>query len=192
MNTFIIAILSAAICSTLNAFRGAGAGWLRPVIGLAAGAAASLAGASPVHALVTAAGIWLWLAQPWGRWYLLGQGSRMLSGPPSKWEAAIEAIADRVVQPASGWANALCWLIGGTAFALPLIALSPWWLALTPLTIWFYSLALRFKGVGPHVRWGEGAKGALIGLLAVLLAGCAQPQEPDWRGIALEVGQIIR
>ena len=42
------------------------------------------------------------------------------------------------------------------------------------------------------VRVGEAGKGALIGLLAVILAGCAAPQrEPNWGAISREVGRTI-
>lgn len=189
----IIAIASMAALAILNAVRGSGAGWLRPVIGAAAGLASWLAGSPILAAAIVAAGLWLWLTQPWGRWYTLGQADRDLSGSPNWWEKPIEQIADRAFPKHRDRADALAWLISGTAFALPLVVFaSPLWLILTPATIVIYAVSLAVITLGPHVRVGEAGKGALIGLLAVILAGCAAPQHnTDWGAISREVGRNI-
>jgi hypothetical protein len=193
MTLALITIIAAATCAALNALRGSGFGWLRPVIGAAAGLASYLAGSPIITAAIVAGGLWLWLTQPWGRWYTLGQADRALSGPANWWEQIIERVADRVFPDDRDRADALAWLISGTAFALPLVVLaSPFWLALTPITIGIYAASLAAVTVGPHVRVGEAGKGALIGLLAVILAGCATPQrEPNWGAISHEVGRNI-
>jgi hypothetical protein len=192
--TWPITILSAIVLATLNALRGSGLGWLRPVVGAVAGGAAWLAGSPIITAGIVAGGVWLWLTQPWGRWYTLGQGEREWSGPANAWEKPIERIADRVSRNRRN-ADALAWFISGTVFALPLIVLaSPFWLVLTPITIAIYAASLAVVTIGPHVRVGEAGKGALIGLLAVILAGCAVPYrepDPDWAGVSREVGRII-
>jgi hypothetical protein len=187
------ALISAIVCAALNAVRGSGAGWLRPVIGAAAGLASWFAGSHIITAAIVAGGLWLWLTQPWGRWYALGQVDRDLSGSANPWEKPIESIADRAFPKHRDRADALAWLISGTAFALPLaVFASPFWLALTPITIGIYAASLAAVTVGPHVRVGEAGKGALIGLLAVILAGCAAPQrEPNWGAISREVGRNI-
>jgi len=186
---------SMAIVSALNAVRGSGLGWLRPVIGAAAGLASWLAGSPILTAAIVAGGVWLWLTQPWGRWYTLGQADRDLSGSANWWEQMIERVADRVFPDYRDRDDALAWLISGTAFALPLVVFaSPFWLVLTPATIIIYVVSLAVISLGPHVRVGEAGKGALIGLLAVVLAGCAVPYrepKPDWGGISREVGRII-
>jgi hypothetical protein len=187
------ALISAIVCAALNAVRGSGLGWLRPVVGAAAGLASWFAGSPIITAAIVAGGLWLWLTQPWGRWYTLGQVDRDLSGSPNAWEKPIEQLADRAFPKRRDRADALAWLISGTAFALPLAILaSPFWLALTPITIGIYAASLAAVTVGPHVRVGEAGKGALIGLLAVILAGCAAPQrEPNWGAISREVGRSI-
>lgn len=188
----IIALATALACGAVNALRGSGQGWLRPVVALVAGLGHLAATEQLAPSLIIAAGLWLWLSQPWGRWYNLGHGERAWSGPPNQWEAAIEQIADRAFPGQRDRADALSWLISGTVFALPLVALSsPWWLVLTPATIGIYAFALREASMGPHVRAGEIWKGAMIGLIAVLLAGCAQPRQPDWAGVAREAGRIV-
>ena len=189
----IIAFASIAIVSALNAFRGSGAGWLRPVIGATAGLASWLAGSPILAAAIVAGGLWLWLTQPWGRWYTLGQADRALSGAPNAWEKPIEQIADRAFPKNRDRADALAWLISGTVFALPLVVFaSPFWLVLTPATVAIYAASLATITLGPHVRVGEAGKGALIGLLAVILAGCAAPRHnTDWGGISREVGRNI-
>jgi hypothetical protein len=193
--TLYILILAVAACAALNAFRGAGFGWLRPVIGLAAGLASYFAGSPIITAGIVAGGVWLWLTQPWGRWYMIGQGERDWAGTPDWWEKPIERLADRAFPDQRSLADALAWFISGTVFALPLIVLaSPLWAVLTPVTIGIYALSLAVIKLGPHVRVGEIGKGAFIGLLAVLLAGCAIPYrepQPDWGGISREVGRIL-
>jgi len=191
--TLYILILAVAACAALNAFRGAGFGWLRPVIGLAAGLASYFAGSPIITAGIVAGGVWLWLTQPWGRWYTLGQVDRDLSGSANWWEKPIEQLADRAFPKRRDRADALAWLISGTAFALPLaVFASPFWLALTPITIGIYAASLAAVTVGPHVRVGEAGKGAMIGLLAVMLAGCAVPRDrTDWGGVSREVGRSI-
>jgi hypothetical protein len=191
--TWLLTFGAMAVVSVLNAVRGSGFGWLRPVVGAAAGLASYLAGSPIITAGIVAGGVWLWLTQPWGRWYMLGQGDRALSGSPNWWELPIERIADRAFPKHRDRADALAWLISGTAFALPLIVFaSPFWLVLTPATVAIYAASLAVITLGPHVRVGEAGKGALIGLLAVILAGCAAPQrEPDWAGVSREVGRII-
>ena len=193
MTWWLIAFASMAVVAIINAVRGSGLGWLRPVVGAAAGGAAWLAGSPIIAAAIVAGGLWLWLTQPWGRWYLLGQGARDWSGSPNWWEKPIERIADRVFPKHRDRADALAWLISGTAFALPLIVFaSPFWLVLTPATVAIYAASLKAVTIGPHVRVGEAGKGALIGLLAVILAGCAVPQrQPDWAGVAHETGRIV-
>jgi hypothetical protein len=193
MTLTLITIISAATCAALNALRGSGFGWLRPVIGAAAGLASWFAGSPILTAAIVAGGLWLWLTQPWGRWYTLGQADRALSGSPNWWEKPIESIADRAFPERRDLADALAWLISGTAFALPLAVLaSPFWLVLTPITIAIYAASLAVITLGPHVRVGEAGKGAMIGLLAVILAGCAAPQrEPNWGAISREVGRTI-
>ena len=187
------ALISAIVCAALNAARGSGLGWLRPVVGAAAGLASWFAGSPIITAAIVAGGLWLWLTQPWGRWYALGQVDRDLSGSPNAWEKPIEQLADRAFPRHRDMADALAWFISGTAFALPLIVFaSPFWLALTPITIGIYAASLAAVTVGPHVRVGEAGKGAIIGLLAVILAGCAAPQrEPNWGAISREVGRSI-
>jgi hypothetical protein len=189
----IIAFASMAIISALNALRGSGFGWLRPVIGAAAGLASWFAGSPIITAAIVAGGLWLWLTQPWGRWYTLGQGDRDWSGSPNWWEKIIERVADRVFPDDRDRDDAFAWLISGTVFALPLVVLaSPFWLILTPATIVIYAVSLAVISLGPHVRVGEAGKGALIGLLAVILAGCATPQrEPNWGAISREVSRTI-
>jgi Zn-dependent protease with chaperone function len=189
----MIALISAITCAALNALRGSGLGWLRPVIGAAAGLASWFAGSPIITAAIVAGGLWLWLTQPWGRWYMLGQGARELSGSPNWWEKPIEQVADRAFPNHRDRADALAWLISGTAFALPLaVFASPFWLVLTPATVAIYAASLAAVKIGPHVRVGEAGKGALIGLLAVILAGCAAPQrEPNWGAISREVGRSI-
>jgi hypothetical protein len=191
--TVIFAALAAIAFACLNALRGSGAGWLRPVIGAAAGLASYLAGSPILTAAIVASGLWLWLTQPWGRWYTLGQADRTLSGSANPWEKPIESIADRAFPERRDLADALAWLISGTAFALPLaVFASPFWLVLTPITVAIYAASLAVITLGPHVRVGEAGKGALIGLLAVILAGCAAPQrEPNWGAISREVGRTI-
>jgi hypothetical protein len=188
-----IAFASMAALAVINAVRGSGLGWLRPVIGAAAGLASWLAGSPIITAAIVAGGLWLWLTQPWGRWYTLGQVDRDLSGPANPWEKPIERLADRAFPKRRDCADALAWLISGTAFALPLaVFASPFWLALTPITIGIYAASLAAVTVGPHVRVGEAGKGALIGLLAVMLAGCAVPRDrTDWGAISREVGRSI-
>jgi hypothetical protein len=122
---------------------------------------------------------------------MLGQGERALSGPANWWEKPIERIADRAFPNHRDRADALAWFISGTAFALPLIVLaSPFWLVLTPATIAIYAASLAAFTVGPHVRVGEAGKGALIGLLAVLLAGCAAPRD-HWADVSRGVSVVI-
>jgi hypothetical protein len=193
MMLLLIAAITAAACAGINAIRGNGQGWLRPVVALAAGLGHYAATMQPVPSAILAAGLWLWLTQPWGRWYCLGAGERAWSGPPNAWETPIERVADRAFPTQRGLADALAWLISGTVFALPLAVLSsPWWLILTPATIAIYVATQRAFTTGPHVRAGEVCKGGLIGLIAILLVGCAAPQrEPDWGGIAREAGKII-
>lgn len=188
-----LTILAALVLATLNALRGSGLGWLRPVVGAVAGLASWLAGSPITTAAIVAGGLWLWLTQPWGRWYTLGQGERKWSGPPNWWEKPIERIADRAFPNHRNRADALAWLISGTAFAVPLIVFaSPFWLVLTPATVAIYAASLAVVTIGPHVRVGEAGKGALIGLLAVILAGCAVPQrQPDWAGVSREVGRTV-
>ena len=189
----IVAFASVAALAIINAVRGSGLGWLRPVVAAAAGLASWFAGSPIITAAIVAGGLWLWLTQPWGRWYTLGQVDRDLSGSPNAWEKPIEQLADRAFPKHRDRADALAWLISGTAFALPLaVFASPFWLALTPITIGIYAASLAAVTVGPHVRVGEAGKGALIGLLAVILAGCAAPQrEPNWGAISREVGRSI-
>jgi hypothetical protein len=191
--TFALILIATATIAALNALRGSGQGWLRPVVGAAAGLASYLAGSPIITAAILAGGVWLWLTQPWGRWYMLGQGEREWSGSPNWWEKPIEQLADRAFPNHRDRADALAWLISGTAFALPLaVFASPFWLALTPITIGIYAASLAAVTVGPHVRVGEAGKGALIGLMAVILAGCAAPQrEPNWGAISREVGRSI-
>jgi hypothetical protein len=188
-----IAFASMAALALINAVRGSGLGWLRPVVGAAAGLASWFAGSPIITAAIVAGGLWLWLTQPWGRWYTLGQVDRDLSGSPNAWEKPIEQLADRAFPKHRDRADALAWLISGTVFALPLaVFASPFWLALTPITIGIYAASLAAVTVGPHVRVGEAGKGAMIGLLAVILAGCAAPQrEPNWGAISREVGRSI-
>lgn len=188
---WLLAIVSMAALATLNALRGSGFGWMRPVVGVAAGLAAWLAGSPIVTAAIVAGGIWLWLTQPWGRWYMLGQGERDWSGFAIWWELPIERFADRVCPNHRDRADALAWLISGTAFALPLVIFaSPFWLVLTPATVAIYAATLIVFKIGLHVRMGEAGKGALIGLLAVLLAGCAQPQS-RWTDLTRGVSAVI-
>ena len=189
----IIAFASMAALAIINALRGSGLGWLRPVVGAAAGGAAWLAGSPIIAAAIVAGGLWLWLTQPWGRWYTLGQADRDLSGSPNAWEKPIEQIADRAFPKHRDRADALAWIISGTVFALPLaVFASPFWLMLTPATVAIYAASLAAVKIGPHVRVGEAGKGALIGLLAVILAGCAAPRHnTDWGGISREVGRNI-
>jgi hypothetical protein len=188
--TLVLTIVAAAACAALNALRGSGQGWMRPVVAAAAGLASWLAGSPILTSGIVAAGLWLWLTQPWGRWYMLGQGERELSGPANWWEKPIEQIADRAFPNHRDRADALAWLISGTAFALPLIVLaSPLWLVLTPLAIAIYAVALSGLSVGAHVRVSEAGKGALIGLLAVLLAGCAQPRN-HWADVSSGVAIV--
>jgi hypothetical protein len=191
--TWLLILASMVALAALNALRGSGFGWMRPVVGAAAGLAAWLAGSPVITSAIIAAGLWLWLTQPWGRWYMLGQGERDWSGPANWWEKPIERAADRAFPRHRDRADALAWLISGTAFALPLIVFaSPFWAALTPLTIAIYAVSLGAITLGPHVRVGEAGKGALIGLLAVILAGCTTPQrQPDWAGVARETGHIL-
>jgi hypothetical protein len=195
MTLTLSTIIAAATCAALNSLRGSGAGWLRPVIGAAAGLASWFAGSPIITAAIVAGGLWLWLTQPWGRWYTLGQGERDWSGSPDAWEKPIEQLADRAFPKHRDRADALAWLISGTVFALPLaVFASPFWLVLTPATVAIYAAALATITLGPHVRVGEAGKGALIGLLAVLLAGCAVPYrepQPDWGGISREVGRNL-
>jgi len=193
MTLTLIIIIAAATCAALNAIRGSGAGWLRPVIGAAAGLASWLAGSPILTAAIVAAGLWLWLTQPWGRWYTLGQADRDLSGPANWYEQIIERVADRVFPDDRDRDDAFAWLISGTVFALPLVVFaSPFWLILTPATIVIYAVSLAVISLGPHVRIGEAGKGALIGLLAVILAGCAQPRhETNWGAISREVSRTI-
>jgi hypothetical protein len=187
------ALISAIVCAILNAVRGSGLGWLRPVVGAVAGLAAWLAGSPIITAAIVAGGLWLWLTQPWGRWYTLGQADRDLSGSANWWEQMIERVADKVFPDDRDRADALAWLISGTVFALPLaVFASPFWLVLTPATVAIYAASLAAVKIGPHVRVGEAGKGALIGLLAVILAGCAAPRHnTDWGGISREVGRNI-
>lgn len=180
--TAALAIGAALVIGALHALRGAGAQWLRFVIAALAGLAGFMAGLSPLVAMAQGAGVLVFLVQPWGRWYMLGAGERAWAGPPSGYETAIERIVDRLYPPRtrqlthSARADALAWLISAGLFTLPLAALvSPWWMILPPATVALYALALMLAGLGPHARLAEAAKGALIGLLAVLLAGCAQP-----------------
>ena len=193
MTLALITIIAAATCAALNALRGSGFGWLRPVVGAAAGLASWLAGSPIITAAIVAGGLWLWLTQPWGRWYTLGQVDRDLSGSPNAWEKPIEQLADKAFPKHRDRADALAWLMSGTAFVLPLaVFASPFWLALTPITIGIYAASLAAVTVGPHVRVGEAGKGALIGLLAVMLAGCAVPRDrTDWGGVSREVGRNI-
>ena len=190
---WLIAVLSMAVVAIINAVRGSGLGWLRPVVGAAAGLAAWLAGSPILSAAILAGGLWLWLTQPWGRWYTFGQGERSWSGSPNWWEKPIEQISDRAFPKHRDRADALAWIISGTAFALPLaVFASPFWLILTPATVAIYAASLAAVKIGPHVRVGEAGKGALIGLMAVLLAGCAAPRDrTDWGGISREVGRTI-
>ncbi|UNJ22067.1 hypothetical protein [Microcystis phage vB_MweS-yong2] len=180
--TALLAITSALAIGALHAIRGGGAQWLRFVIAGLAGLAGFAAGLAPLLAAAQSGGVLLYLVQPWGRWYMLGAGDRGWSGPPGRYEAALERLADRLYPPRapqlthSARADALAWLISASLFALPLAALvSPWWIIIAPATVGLYGLALMLAGLGPHVRLAEAAKGAIIGLLAVLLAGCAQP-----------------
>ena len=188
---YIIAFSTLLACAVANAFRGSGAGWLRPVIGALAGAGALAATGNIVPALIVAGGVWLWLMQPWGQWYAFGWRP---DRPLSQYESQIERIARIAVKNEPGL-SITAWSISATLFSLPLAVLaSPWWLLLGPLSVLLYNITFRFAGQGPHVRYGEISKGALIGLMAVMLAGCAVPYRepaPDWGGISREVGRII-
>jgi len=190
---WLVAFASMAALALINALRGSGFGWLRPVVGAVAGLASWFAGSPIITAAIVAGGLWIWLTQPWGRWYMLGQGARELSGSPNWWEKPIEQLADRAFPKHRDRADALAWLISGTVFALPLaVFASPFWLILTPATVAIYAASLAAVKIGPHVRVGEAGKGALIGLLAVMLAGCAVPRDrTDWGGVSREVGRSI-
>jgi hypothetical protein len=191
----VIALVTAAACALVNAIRGGGQGWMRPIVGIVAGLGHLAVTMQIIPSVIITAGIWLWLTQPWGRWYTLGHGARELSGAPNRWEKPIERIADQLFSEQRGKADALAWLMSGTVFALPLIIFSSlWWLILTPATVCIYALSIKLVSMGPHVRVGEIVKGAAIGLIAVLLVGCAVPYrepQPDWGGITREVGRNI-
>jgi hypothetical protein len=191
---WLITIASMVALAVLNALRGSGQGWMRPVVGVAAGVAAWLAGSPIITAGIVAGGLWLWLTQPWGRWYMLGQGERDWSGSPNWLEKPIERFTDDIYPDQRSLSDALAWLISGTLFALPLIVLaSPFWLFLTPLTIGIYAASLAVVTLGPHVRVGEAGKGALIGLLTVILAGCGAVQcGLDWGVITSSLGVPVK
>ncbi len=61
-------------------------------------------------------------------------------------------------------------------------------------------LGFLWKRPALHVRLAETIKGALIGVLLILLAGCAAPHperrlkssEPDWGQIAKHIGNNSR
>jgi hypothetical protein len=188
----LICLASAAAFGALHAVRGAGHQWLRWLMaGGAGGLTWALAPADLIGAVMTGAGLFGFLVQPWGRWYTLGAGERIWAGPPSSYEAVLERFADRIFPPrregvGSARADALAWAISASLFVLPLAVLaSPWWAMLPVLMIATYALALMYVGCGPHVRVGEAATGAVIGAMIVLLAGCApQPSSGDlWREV---------
>lgn len=102
-----LSFMAMIACGWLNAIRGGGQGWMRPVVGLAAGLFAFAAGETLHGSGIIAAGIWLWLTQPWGRWYMIGAGERDWSNGANAWEAPIERFADRVFPNHRSRADAL-------------------------------------------------------------------------------------
>jgi len=202
---YAILIASMALTGLANALRGAGLGgsssnYLRPVVGLCAGAASFAVSGHLIPSALLAAFIWLFLTQPWGRWFMIGEGARELSFAGSEsarrieqyWEIPIERITDRIFEYRSGWSDAAAWLISASVFALPMtILLSPWWALMPPLMILIYIIGVAALTIKHHVRPCEAATGALIGAMAVLIAGCAPPPK-HWTDITNGVGQIIK
>jgi hypothetical protein len=193
--TMIVIIVTAALCGLVHWLRGQYAGGLRFAVGGAAGAGAAFASADWIAGAMTAVGVLVFLLQPWGRWFSLGNRPRDLAGEPSWYEALIERAANMVKDRFSS--DALAWWLSATLFVLPLATLvSPLWLVLPPVMIaiyaGFWSIDQRLPKQNP-IPWSEAATGLLIGALAVLLAGCAAPErQPDWGGIAREIGNITR
>lgn len=190
--TVALAILSAAIMAVLNAVRGSGYQWLRFVIAAVAGAVSWLAGTEPVEAAVLGACVFIFMIQPWGRWYTLNRKDRDLN--PADWyERAIEWLSD-LGGVRRDW---LAWGISAALFTLPLIVLvSPWWAVLPALMLAVYEISWRtwtgWVATTP-IRLAEFYKGAVLGLLCVILAGCATYTErsPYWSGVAREVGRTV-
>ena len=160
MRLALILLVSAAVLGGLNALRGAGLQWLRYVIAAVAGGLALLQGGGYALAGAQAAGVLVFLLQPWGRWYTLGHGDRAWSGGPSDYEQSIERIG--------GSSDYLCWAISATLFSLPLALLvSPVWLLAGPVAPLLYALSWA-TGSPAAIRGGEACTGVLLASLAVL------------------------
>jgi hypothetical protein len=158
------AALLVVLLAGLNALRGAGNQWLRFVIAGVSGAAAYAYGASALVACIQALGVWVFLIQPWGRWYTLNHVSRSDLGPPSPYEVVVEEFG--------GSQDAVCWAISAALFSLPLVILvSPLWALLCVAVpavyaaAWKLSVGGRFWG---PIRYGEAATGAVLALLSVV------------------------
>lgn len=189
--TAFLTVFSAITFAALNAFRGAGNQWLRYVIAVAAGAVTYFAGGSILISAMTGAFMFVYFIQPWGRWYTLNRVERDIN-PQDQYEKTIESISD-FGERRRDW---LAWLISGSLFTLPLTVLaSLWWALLPVVTVLIYEIVWRINKDNPNtIRVGELVKGFAVGILCVLLAGCAVPYrepQPDWGGITREVGRNI-
>lgn len=159
------AALLVVLLAGLNALRGAGHQWLRFVIAWFSGAAAHAYGAGALVACVQALGVWVFLIQPWGRWYTINHVSRGDLGPPSEYEAVVEKLG--------GGQDAICWAISAALFSLPLVILvSPLWALLCVAVPAVYAAAWKLSVDGPSfwgpIRYGEAATGAVLALLSVV------------------------
>jgi hypothetical protein len=182
----MIAVLSTLLMSAAHAIRGSGHQWLRYVIAAYVLAVTYVIAGRWPPALMAACAILIYLVQPWGRWYTLGRASRALAGPPDDYEKTVEDLCGR--------SDHACLLLSSMTFSIPLLLMSPWWAALPVGMVLAYELAWRITARFPRIppiRTGELMTGALIGLCAVLLAGCAKPRDP-WADYSRAVGEITR
>ena len=163
----IVTGVAAAALGTLNAMRGSGYQILRYVIAVLCGSVLLLLHSVWYKALAEAVFVLLFFLQPWGRWYTLGNAPRSLGGPPSVYEAFIERLG--------GDSDQLCWTISATLFALPLLALSPVWLALPILLPFIYGLTWHIFQSAKAIRAGEFGTGILLGLLTGISSATLWP-----------------
>ena len=158
------AALLVVLLAGLNALRGAGNQWLRFVIAGVSGASAYAYGASTLIACIQALGVWVFLIQPWGRWYTINHVSRSDLGPPSLYETVVEEFG--------GGQDAVCWAISAALFSLPLVILvSPLWALLCVAVPAAYAAAWKLSVNGTFwgpIRYGEAATGAVLALLSVV------------------------
>lgn len=153
-------LIAAVVLGGLNALRGRGNQWLRYVIAAVAGALALVHGGGYATAAVQAAGVLVFMLQPWGRWYTLERGQRIWAGEPSGYEKFIERIG--------GSDDFLCWMASASIFALPLAVLvSPSWICVAVALPAAYAASWAALDDNQIVG-GEAAAGVPLAVLALL------------------------